>query len=125
MRIFGKKQPRGRSQHPDPAVELKLRNIAAIDSLRAAALHQIASCQAEIASAQEDLAEAIDRKTKGWSGISLDGLQKVTADRVARAEEAITRQYEVIFSLGERLGKAVSESGLTDADLSYLNLEDQ
>lgn len=118
------RKPPGRQQHPDPATELKLRNIAAIDGLRATAMNQIASYQADLTDAQEDLARATGTLVAGNDEeIDIEVIEKTVSARIARAEAGIARQREVITGLNDRLDQAISAAGLTDADLSYLNLE--
>jgi hypothetical protein len=127
MGIFGKRRAavQGRQQHPDPGTEIRLRSIAAIDALRASALRQVAFWEHDITDAQEDLARATGRIADGWEDVKVKQVQQAVTGRIARAEEGIRRQHAVILGLNEALDKAVAESGLTDADLSYLNLEDQ
>jgi predicted nucleic acid-binding Zn-ribbon protein len=102
---------------------MKLRNIAAIDALRGTAMRQIASYQADLTDAQEDLARATGALVEGnEEELDIDVVQKVVTGRIASAEEGIRRQRDEIIGLNERLDKAISDAGLTDADLSYLNL---
>src|ERR1700742_80041 len=93
------KQPEARQQHPDPGTELKLRNIAAIDSLRASALRRVASCERDITDAQEDLARATGRVAAGWEDVKIGQVEKAVASRIARAEESIRQQHAVILGL--------------------------
>jgi len=117
------KRSAARQQHPDPVTELKLRNIAAIDSLRASALRQVASCERDITDAQEDLARATGRVAAGWEEVRISQVEKAVVSRIARAEESIRRQHAVILGLNEHMERAITDSGLTETDLSYLNLE--
>lgn len=116
--IFSRK-PKARPQHPDPAIELKLRSIAAIDGLRAAALRQVAVYQDDLANTQTQMGRA--PSVHGPENAIY--MEKMFSGRIARAEEGIRQQQEIILGLGDRLDKAITDSGLTDSDLSYLNLE--
>jgi hypothetical protein len=112
------------AQHPDPATELKLRNIAAIDGLRRTSMLQVGSYQADLTDAQEDLGRATGELVAGNdAGIDPDVVEKLAVARIARAEEGIRQQRETILGLNDRLEKAITDAGLTDADLSYLNLD--
>lgn len=117
---FLRKKPRPRV-HPDPVTELKLRNIAAIDSLRAQAMRQTVLYRNEIAKAQDQARSAAERH-----GVrQAERLEPIIGSRIKRAEDGIRQQQELIIGLNEKLEKAIADSGLSDSDLAYLNLEDQ
>lgn len=120
MRLSARKRAPAPAPHPDPVKELKLRSIAAIDGLRRQAARQTGIYLDEIvrtSSARRDAPYYF-----GTSGVM--EMEPVFASRIARAEEGVRTQQELIISLSERLEKAVAESGLSDSDLAYLSLEE-
>jgi hypothetical protein len=115
--------PASREQHPDPVKELKLRAVAAIDGLRVAAYRQVSLYQDDLQDAQQDLARLTGRLVSGAYEGSPDKTVKVATERISRAEEGVRREHDLILSLSDRIEKAVADSGLTESDLAYLNLE--
>ena len=111
--------------HPDPVVELKLQHIRDMVKLRASCHGLIAKYTEEIGDAQEALADAQSRHSTSSFPISqgqLNNAERVTENRIRRAEEGIREQRAVLLGLGSQIQEAIGAAGLSEFDIAYLNL---
>jgi hypothetical protein len=119
-----KKRPEIRT-HPDPVVELKLQHIRDLVKLRASCHELIRQYTEEIAEAQRDLGSALYRHSVSSypsSSHHLNNAERITENRLRRAEEGVREQRAVLLALGTQIEEAVDSAGLSEFDLAYLNL---
>lgn len=119
-----KKRPEIRT-HPDPVVELKLQHIRDLVKLRASCHELIARYTEEISGAQQALESALFRHQASYDPTSqqqLNNAERITENRIRRAEEGIREQRAVLLSLGTQIEEAVDAAGLSEFDIAYLNL---
>lgn len=125
MAVFGrKKSQKQHVSHPDPAVEIKLRGIAAIDHLRYVAFQRIKQYQHDIDTAQDDITRALRHLAGSYiTSYDLNQINRMSNQRIKNADDGIKAQHTLVIDLNAQIEKAIADAGLTDSDLAYLDLQ--
>jgi hypothetical protein len=125
--VFRKK--RAIESHPDPAIALKLQHIQSLMAVKSSIQRQLNVYLEEIQVAHERLDDACARHSEHRPGdfgyISASQLNLTSAickDRITAAKHGINSCREELLDTQQKIEAYITETGLNDFDLAYLNL---
>jgi hypothetical protein len=126
--VWRKRKKPERQPHPDPATELKLQRVISLMRMRA-------SCEAQVAEYQRAIASTHDREDEALENGALspaydryipanqmNAILKASEQRRRSAEEGIREQRALITSLDGKITEVITQEGLTEYDLAYLDI---